>query len=225
MRAAILLLSGLVLAPGVARADPAACLAAIAAVEQAQDLPAGLLTAIATAESGRRMPGAVRAEPWPWAINIGGESRYAESRAEAVALVLAARAQGVRQVDVGCMQISLAHHPAAFATLEDAFDPATNVAYGARFLADLRARSADWPDAIGRYHSGTPERAAIYRERVLALLEGRPAAIAAGRVDRVSVMVSPAALSVRIVSPGGISAGANPGGAGRLPQVVTPTRR
>ena len=87
MHAAILLLFGLALASGTARADPAACLAAIAAVEQAQDLPAGLLAAIATAESGRRLPGAARAEPWPWAINIAGESRYAESRGWKVELI------------------------------------------------------------------------------------------------------------------------------------------
>lgn len=227
MRAAFPLLIGLLVAPVVARADPAACLAAIATVERTQDLPPGLLGAIATAESGRRLPGAPRAEPWPWAINIAGESRYADSRAEAVAQVLAARAQGVRQVDVGCMQISLAHHPAAFATLDEAFDPAANVAYGARFLTELRARSADWPEAIGRYHSGTPERAAAYQERVLALLEGRPPGFAAAvaPADRVSVMVAPAALSVRVVMPGGSRGGPAGNAPPGLPRIVTPTAR
>ena len=34
--------------------------------------------------------------------------------------------RGVRQVDVGCMQINLQSHPHAFASLEDAFDPGSN---------------------------------------------------------------------------------------------------
>jgi len=59
---------------------------------------------------------------------------------------------------------------------------------------------------------------------VLALLEGRPPSVAAMPTDRVSVMVSPASLSVRVVMPGG-APGDGLGTRSGLPQIVTPTRR
>jgi hypothetical protein len=227
MPAARLALLPLLLLAGVlpARAqDSEACRAAIAAVEPGSGVMPGVLEAIARVESGRRSPGTGLVQPWPWAINIGGESRFAASRAEAVAQVVTARALGVQQIDVGCMQISLMHHPQAFATLDEAFDPLANVTYAARFLADLRRRSADWPEAIGRYHSGTPDRAAAYLARVTAMLEGGPLPPAAsgpgGAEDRVVALRAPAAQSVRVIVPGQ-AAPPLPG----LPRVITPTRR
>ncbi len=82
--------------------------------------------------------------------------------------------RGVSQIDVGCMQINLQSHPGAFATVEQAFDPAANADYAARFLLALRADAGgNWYDAVGYYHSRTPELAADYRERVAAIAEGR----------------------------------------------------
>jgi hypothetical protein len=34
--------------------------------------------------------------------------------------------EGVRSIDIGCMQINLVHHPDAFGSLEAGFDPITN---------------------------------------------------------------------------------------------------
>lgn len=208
----------LLLAPAAQAQSP--CRAAIAAVEPGSGLPPGLLEAIARVESGRRDPLSGAIEPWPWAVNIGGEGLYAADRAQAVAAVLLARARGVQQIDVGCMQISLGHHPNAFASLEEAFDPPANVAYAARFLRDLRARSADWEEAIGRYHSGTPERAAAYLARVQAVL-GMPPGPAAPARDPVVVIQAPEARAVRVVVPGQGAAVAPAG----LPRVVTPGSR
>jgi hypothetical protein len=81
------------------------------------------------------------------------------------------QARGVRIIDVGCMQINLHHHPNAFASLEQAFDPLTNARYAARFLSELNGGRADWRQAAGHYHSQTPERAGPYREKVLAAWE------------------------------------------------------
>ncbi len=155
-------------------ADP--CREAIASVEPGSGLPPGLLEAIALVESGRPDPrGGV--SPWPWASNAAGTGRFHATRAEAVGAVAALRAQGVRSVDVGCMQVNLHHHPAAFASLEDAFDPLANVRYAAGFLAELHRRAGgDWARAIGWYHSTTPNRAAAYRARVLAGFESPPGA-------------------------------------------------
>lgn len=187
--------------------DRLACEAAIAAQQGGSGLPPGLLRAIALVESGRWDALAQRAAPWPWALNIAGASHLAESRAVAVSRVREALVRGQRSIDVGCMQVNLQHHPGAFATLEEAFDPERNVAYAIRFLNQLRARHGDWPAAIARYHSGTAQRGADYLLRVqLALGTPGPtplaaaAAAEAGR-DRVAVLISPMALTVQIIRP------------------------
>lgn len=145
--------------------DWSACRRAIAAVEPASGIPAGLLGAIALVEAGRASPSG-RPEPWPWSWNAEGETGSAPSKAAAVEAVAAMRARGMRSIDVGCMQVNLLHHPDAFPSLDAAFDPATNARYAARFLNRLRAGSPDWGEAIGRYHSGEPERGAAYNRRV-----------------------------------------------------------
>ena len=53
------------------------------------------------------------------------------------------------------MQINLMHHPDAFASLEEAFEPTRNVAYGARFLGQLRDETQSWTRAVERYHYRT----------------------------------------------------------------------
>ena len=155
--------------PAPARAqeggDWSACREAIAAVEPGLGIPAGLLGAIALVEAGRASPSG-RPEPWPWSWNAEGEGGTAPSKAAAIAAVAALQARGVRSIDVGCMQVNLLHHPDAFPGLEAAFDPLTNARYAARFLGRLRAGSPDWGEAIGRYHSGEPERGAAYSRRV-----------------------------------------------------------
>jgi hypothetical protein len=148
------------------------CSAAIAAAEREAGMPAGLLGAIAKVETGRRAPdGSV--QPWPWSYNAAGDGRYAASHAEALQEVRAIQARGVRSIDVGCMQVNLLHHPQAFASLEAAFDPATNIAYAVRFLRELHARTGDWNQAVAMYHSATPERGLVYQQRVMAALSGQ----------------------------------------------------
>ena len=79
-------------------------------------------------------------------------------------------------LDVGCMQVDLRMHPAAFRDLDQAFDPAANTEYGARFLRQLHdgVAGGNWFTAIGMYHSQTPVLAALYREQVAAVGAGLP---------------------------------------------------
>ena len=147
------------------------CRAAIAEAERGANLPRGLLQAIGRVESGRRDPETGQFAPWPWTINAEGEGKYFPTREAAIAHVRQLQARGVRIIDVGCMQINLHHHPNAFASLEQAFDPLTNARYAARFLTELNGGRADWRQAAGHYHSQTPERAGPYREKVLAAWE------------------------------------------------------
>ena len=102
-------------------------------------------------------------------MNAEGQGFFYESKAEAVAAVRAMQAQGVRSIDVGCMQINLMYHPDAFPSLETAFDPQANAAYAARFLKELFAQTGDWPKAAAAYHSATPELGADYQRKVMAV--------------------------------------------------------
>ncbi|MFO1049655.1 MAG: transglycosylase SLT domain-containing protein [Geminicoccaceae bacterium] len=146
--------------------DADLCAGAIAQAEASRVLPGGLLTAVAVAESGRYDRGRRGVAPWPWTVNNGGDGRYFGSKEEAIAHVERLRAAGERNIDVGCMQISLLHHPEAFASLDEAFEPGANVAYGARYLRALEQETRSWDRAVERYHTADPERGRAYRERV-----------------------------------------------------------
>ncbi len=129
-------------------------------------VPATLLPAIARVESGRLDPVLGRVRPWPWTINVEGVGSFFETKADAVTAVQTFQARGVRSIDVGCMQVNLLHHPAAFADLDTAFDPAANAAYAVRFLTALYGQTKDWALATAMYHSQTQERGEDYQRRV-----------------------------------------------------------
>lgn len=151
-------------------ANPAQdCRAAIALAERAAGIPAQLMAAIARVESGRHDPATGRTSPWPWTINAEGEPGVFPTKPAAMAAVRAKQSAGVQSIDVGCMQVNLLHHPHAFASLDQAFDPAANAAYAARFLSQLFAQTGDWTAATARYHSATPERGAAYQRKVAAV--------------------------------------------------------
>ena len=83
-----------------------------------------------------------------------------------IAAVRMFQAKGVRSIDVGCMQVNLLHHPAAFPDLDTAFDPQANAVYAARFLTALYGQTRDWSLATAMYHSQTQERGEDYQRRV-----------------------------------------------------------
>lgn len=151
------------LAPG----DFRDCLRFIQSQERNLRIPQGLLMSIAYVESGREVSDAERV-PWPWTINVNGDGSYFETKDQAVAAVKNAIDRGDRSVDVGCMQINLRYHPNAFRDLNDAFDPAANVAYGAKFFHSLYKLQGSWAKAVERYHSSDAGDRAEYREKVLA---------------------------------------------------------
>jgi soluble lytic murein transglycosylase-like protein len=66
-----------------------------------------------------------------------------------VAEVRALKARKICNINVGCMQINLYYHPDAFADLEAALDPASNVAYAAGYLKNLRTSQGSWTRAAG----------------------------------------------------------------------------
>ena len=169
---AVFLAAGLA-SPALADPPPGAdagrlCQAALATAEREAGLPPRLLAAIARVESGRRDPVSGAVQPWPWTINAEGRGSFYPDKPAAIAAVRALQAQGVRSIDIGCLQVNLRHHPQAFASLEEAFDPLANARYAARFLNELQLGRNDWMGAAGAYHSQTPAYAAPYRARVAA---------------------------------------------------------
>jgi hypothetical protein len=155
-------------------ADGVICRPALIAAEARHGIPAGLLQAIGIVESGRRDPLSGRTEPWPWSINADGDPHIFNTKQQAVDWVRQAQGRGVQSIDVGCAQVNLMYHPTAFASLDQAFDPAANADYAARFLRGLWETSAsrNWMTAAGQYHSQTPELADAYREQVKAAMAG-----------------------------------------------------
>jgi hypothetical protein len=151
-----------------------ACEQAGSLAEQAGGLPPGLLLAIGRIESGRWDPARGRMTPWPWAINAAGKGQWFDSKDMASGRVLALLAGGTRSIDVGCFQISLLYHPAAFVSLDEAFDPDANARYAARFLLGLHARTGSWEAAVEAYHSAVPALGYAYRQLVFSTWGSAP---------------------------------------------------
>ncbi|MCW5698785.1 MAG: transglycosylase SLT domain-containing protein [Rhodospirillales bacterium] len=145
------------------------CAQAIRSQERARSIPRHLLAAIALAETGRWDSANKVSFAWPWTVMAEGQGQFLPSKAAAIATVRELQERGVRNIDVGCMQINLRYHPDAFASLEQAFDPSANAAYAATYLADLFKETGSWESAVARYHSATPEYAGPYREKVKRL--------------------------------------------------------
>lgn len=149
------------ISPGDARQ----CTSAIMMVERAQRIPDQFLVAMGRVESGRYVNGELA--PWPWTVNAQGKGYVYDNKAQAIAAVRAFQAQGIRSIDVGCMQVNLQQHADAFPSLEAAFDPVTNAQYAARFLVDLFNKTGSWPRAAAAYHSFTPDIGSAYQWKVL----------------------------------------------------------
>jgi hypothetical protein len=136
--------------------------------ERQYGIPEHLLAAIASTESGRFHKALGLNLPWPWTINVEGAGYFFDTKEEAINAVRSFQARGIASIDVGCMQVNLMHHPSAFASLEEAFDPAYNVAYAAQFLKKNFTEENSWRKATADYHSHTP----IYGEEYARLVYG-----------------------------------------------------
>lgn len=115
---------------------------------QANDVPVAVLYAVALTESGQR--GGLN----PFAMNLAGRSVFSAGLDEAVNVFEQARRDGVKLIDVGCMQVNHYYHGKNFASLEEMFEPSRNVDYAARFLKRLRSNEGSWTAAVARYHAG-----------------------------------------------------------------------
>jgi len=144
----------------------ATCRSATADTEKKLRLPKRLLNAISLTETGRWHAKRREIIAWPWTVYSEGRGRYLPSKAAAIKEVKMLRAKGVKNIDVGCMQVNLHWHPTAFSSLEDAFNPSINAAYAGDLLLKLRNESRSWNVAIAHYHSRTKKYNVPYRKKV-----------------------------------------------------------
>jgi hypothetical protein len=124
--------------------------------EQKHNIPTHLLRSISTVESGRWHSKSKLYLTWPWAVNQAGKAYYFETKSQAIKAVKKMLEQGITNIDIGCMQINLHHHPSAFLNLSQAFDPKDNIGYASYFLKKNYNQSGDWFKAVATYHSQLP---------------------------------------------------------------------
>jgi hypothetical protein len=145
------------------------CGAATHATERQANLPDKVLQAIAIVESGRWNKRDKSAAAWPWTVTSGSQEWYMDTKQQAIAQVETLLRAGVRNIDVGCMQLNMRYHREHFNDLTQMFDPLSNVSYAATFLKRLRKSTPDWITAVGNYHSTTPKYHNRYRKRFIAI--------------------------------------------------------
>jgi len=112
------------------------------------------------------------AKPWPWALNRQGRPFIPSSLAEAKDILGGALAKGIRNIDVGLMQVNIHWQGHRVRQPEDLLDPETNLRVGADVLAEsIGSAPGNLILGIGRYHAGFHNDARAYRygRRVLAV--------------------------------------------------------
>lgn len=133
------------------------CEREMARAAKVHDVPLGVLYAVGLTETGRG--DGLR----PYALNINGQAVYDLERHEALQRIESSRAQGIKLIDIGCMQINHYWHADKFNSIDEMLDPARNVAYAAAFLKELYQREGSWVMAVARYHAGPNNDAAQKR--------------------------------------------------------------
>lgn len=131
-----------------AHASTGMCEREIVSAARKYGIPAGILYSVGLAETGRK--GSLQ----PWALNIEGKAVFASTAGEALEKFNEARQEGIKLIDLGCMQINHHYHGREFASPQSMLDPKANVEYAARFLSELHARHVSWTMAVARYHAG-----------------------------------------------------------------------
>ena len=118
----------------------------IKATEEQYGIPSGLLEAIAFVESGINNH----------VINIAGKAVIATNNNEALKVISDARENGIRNIDVGVMQLNYRWHSKSFANIQEMLNPKNNIEYAAKFLLRLKKQHGTWYAAICNYHSSKP---------------------------------------------------------------------
>jgi hypothetical protein len=90
------------------------CKTAIGQVERSNKMSNMLLHAVSLAESGRWNAANKASIASPWTVTAKGKGKFYPNREKAISAVKRLQCNGVKNIDVGCMQINLMHHKSAF---------------------------------------------------------------------------------------------------------------
>ncbi|WP_175687271.1 transglycosylase SLT domain-containing protein [Burkholderia multivorans] len=133
---------------------------------QQAGVPSPVLYAVALQESGAKLRG--RLIPWPWTLNVAGQSERYATRAQACAGLYRALAHNpASRIDAGLGQVNLGYQAHRYGMPCDLLDPYRNLAIAADILREQHAPGEDWLLAIGRYHRPAGgDAAARYRRSV-----------------------------------------------------------
>jgi len=133
---------------------------------QRAGIPSAVLYAVALQESGIRRN--QRLVPWPWSLNVAGQSLRFDTRFHAcTALQQALRDTPSTRIDVGLAQINLGYQRHRYRQPCELLDPYRNLSIAAEILKAQHRPDEDWLLAIGRYHRPAGgEPAARYRRSV-----------------------------------------------------------
>lgn len=149
--------------------DTEICLYYTSLQEKRFGIKENLLSTIALVETGRYNPDhSLGVNPWPWTVTSIKGSAYHKSKKEAISKIKSLISEGVKSIDVGCMQINLKFHGEAFSSIEDALDPEKNTAYAASYLKRLYRSTGSWGKAATTYHSGNQDKALKYEEKLIS---------------------------------------------------------
>ena len=151
--------------------DNEVCALFLARMEEKYAIKTHLLETIASVESGILDHQTGQFVSWPWSVNVHGKGYRFATKEEAVQKVKELQAQGIKSIDVGCMQISLKFHGDSFESVEDALSPEKNVEYSAQFLKKLYTQKGSWQKAAMAYHSKIPSHGQKYKAKLLKRFE------------------------------------------------------
>ena len=130
----------------------------ISKAEQENQIPSGLLAAIAKLESNTQA----------YALNINGNAVFNKSLEEASRIVKKKLATGMRNIDLGIMQLNYRWHGDKFNNVTQMLMPENNIKYAANLLRSLRNQHGTWHKAVRYYHSAKPEHHRKYSRKVVA---------------------------------------------------------
>jgi type IV secretion system protein VirB1 len=155
-------------------------------------------------------------QPWVINNNTTRKSVTFASKAAAVAAAVAAVGRG-ESVDMGLVQINSKNLPALGLSVEQVFDPCTNIAAGANILAAGYERSGSLGSALSIYNTGRSDSkiGVAYAQKVFQQAGVKVPGIPGGQLAKLPEMSSfaakPALAQVRLaVTP-------SPSAAGLLP--------
>lgn len=117
------------------------------------NVPVDVLFALAATETDTLLDNG-KVLPWPYSINLNGNSEYFSTSTEMLARASDLVEQGVIHFDCGLFQVNWkwnGRHRAN--SLEEACNPSSNGVIASAIIKGFFASTGDWAEAAGKYHN------------------------------------------------------------------------